>query len=81
MSASMADLSIPLTAWAAGKVALLTPVQSSIFGAYPSAPAMADSETAISKPKKKTHVKYTPGYFHRVHYVNQDRHMGRRVQD
>lgn len=60
MSASMADLSIPLTAWAAGKAALLTLVQSSIFVAYPSAPAMADWEAAILTSKNKnTHVKYS----------------------
>lgn len=48
MSASMADLSIPLTAWVAGKAALLTLLHSSIFGGYPSAPAMADLETVTS---------------------------------
>lgn len=42
MSASMADLSIPLTACAAGKAALLTLLHSSILGAYPSVPAMAN---------------------------------------
>lgn len=57
MSASMADLSIPLTAWAAGKAALLTLVQSSIFVAYPSAPAMADGEAAISTSKKQKYAR------------------------
>lgn len=52
MSASMADLSIPLTVWAAGKAALLTLLQSSIFGGYPSVPAMADLETAPSESYK-----------------------------
>lgn len=41
MSASMADLSIPLTVCAAGKAALLTLPHSSIFGGYPSVPAIA----------------------------------------
>ena len=59
MSASMADLSIPLTAWAAGKAALLTLVQSSIFVAYPSAPAMADWEAFQRQKNKNTHVKYS----------------------
>lgn len=45
MSASMADLSIPLTACAEGKAALFTLLQSSIFGAYPSVPAMANAQT------------------------------------
>lgn len=45
MSASMADLSIPLTVCAAGKAALLTLPHSSIFGGYPSVPAIADLET------------------------------------
>lgn len=45
MSASMADLSIPLTAWAAGKAALFTLLHSSILGGYPSAPAMANVKT------------------------------------
>lgn len=43
MSASMADLSIPLTACAAGKAVLL--LHSSILGGYPSAPAMANVKT------------------------------------
>lgn len=45
MSASMAVLSIPLTACAAGKAALLTLLHSSILGGYPSAPAIANVKT------------------------------------
>lgn len=45
MSASIADLSIPLTVWGAEKAALLTLLHSSIFGGYPSVPAIAANET------------------------------------